>query len=803
MDRRLALFLLAGALATGAAAFFVLTHEDDGARAATPPEAASEAPAAARGVRDEGPARTESQGTGVASLSSATITGRVVDSTGKALDGARLLLGEQVVRTDRSGRFVRVPVPDTRAFEEIVVAASEWHTPVVYSLAERPASGARRLALRAGENVLGDVRLAVSGAVSGEVLDDRGVAVEGALVSAGPSRAAALSARTDVHGLFRLGSVPPGDVSLTVRLGDRTSTQERVHVVARKETAAGSIVLPRGVADRTIRGKVIAADTGEAVAGVVVRVGAGSGAKAGISGGDGRFEIRDVPDMNAPVTLRAEGHGWPATTAGPFHPADPGIAVVLQGGAFFEIRVTDASSGAPIEQFGAWTCSPLERGEDDEKPPVMARPGGVARLRASAPLRTRLVVDAPGYLLLETHVEPGRKALEVRLARGSPVKVRVTRAGRPVPNVDVEIVHAKPPGGGLLGALVRDVNVAAGATQTFVVGQDGSDQGTITPETRGRAADRTRRTGPGGAVEFTAVPAGEHIAIVRDAAGAESRSSPFRVEGGVPAQVDVIYAAPGTLRGVVQGIPASGLRGSVALRRDEGDDPTFRGHGAIDPVGAFEIAGLRPGRYRAALRFDSDSSGPDFDGPASQEVTILDSQTTETILDASREDRGTVEGRIVWSGTPASGVTIGWLRNTPAPPRRSSDEPLGADGGFRFSWVPSGSIELEVRQGQLVLATLGPAALRRGEVARLSTDVPLGTLRLDLGPRGAEPVLLSIAMPKPGRGGTLTVSAPGEVVVPCVAGDVSAQLFIGGKTRNARGLVTAGAETFLRLEEAR
>lgn len=809
MDRRLLVILGLLALLAGAAGFLILHGDVEGA-APREPDATAEPSASASATPDE-----TSQATGVAGVGGRTISGRVVDSGGAPIAGAKITVGDQTIAAGDDGRFSQIPVPEVRGLESFVIGATEWHTTAVFLLEGTAKGPARKLTLRAGENSIGDVVLRASGAVEGTVFDDRDLPVEGAFVTIdglGRGKPAEGSyARTDARGKYKLSGVPPGEAKLRVWLERRESVSDPVRVKAMEVAQAPPIALLRTAGERVMRGKVISSDNGEPVGGIRVRVAVQGGEQlAGYTGLDGTFAIINLPDMSTPVPLEAEGHGFAKRRFGPYVPSDDSIVLTLEGGAPMALRVLDAATGAPIEEYGAWTCSAEARAETDEQPPIERHPGGDAVVRASAPRRTRLVVNAPGYLLLETHVETTQRTVEVRLQKGSPVTVKVLRRNQPLAGARVSICFPKAPdsgsGGGIglqaLQSFTQDLNVAEGGTQSIKVGADGADLGSVTPPVRARSADRERITGPDGIVRFEAVPPGTLVALVTDKQNARARSSAFKLQAGEPGNVVVAFQEPGSVTGTVAGI-LEGEALTVLLKRNEEDEPNFRKVATVQPDGTFRADGLRAGKYLAAIQYPDDASPPDLNGPGVVALEVPSGGVAPIELDTAKDGRATIQVQLSWIGSGPGKLRARWQRSSPNPTRIGREQPVDDGGRVLLQRVLPGTVHVDLMSaGQLTLARLGPIDVAAGQNAQISKSLNLGTVRIRVGPKQQkEGVHVSIQIPAPGVSGTAPTNEEGELVIAAPEGQVSASANVDGKVRTGSILVQVGVESLLELRQ--
>ncbi|MFN0205610.1 MAG: carboxypeptidase-like regulatory domain-containing protein [Planctomycetota bacterium] len=743
----------------------------------------------------------------IARAADTTISGRVVDQFNQAVAEAEITIGEISFKADARGEFKKIEIPETRSLENIIISADGWYAPVVFLIdhGERSSVNSRfvkKLKLNLGENNLGTIQLKASGAIEGDVVDDRGLRVEGATVAVAGFQRTRIATRTDARGHYLLKQVPPGNVNLTIVLRDRQADSPGVTVSATKTVQLADIVLPRSASERALRGRIVNSGDGEPVAGAQIKAPAAAldnGAAATVySDTHGKFTLSGIVDTRKMITFDVEGHGYPSKQFGPLYPDDQNLVIALDGGPRFELLVTDALSGQPIEEFGAWTCSPLGSSPDDLHPPIMKHPGGLVRLLASAPRRTRVVVDAPGYPLFEGHVDYSKSTPEVRLPPGSKVKIRAVYGNKPAANVSVSICYTKLPGKSLFSGFVRNPNVAASAGSEYRKDKEGADMGSVNPEIRARQKDAARKTDGAGNCEFESIPPGEYIAIIKDAKGGESYSNAFIVQIGQPVEVLAYITVPGTLAGRVDRETNDPL--TIVVKRSDGVDPLFRASGNVDSNGSFTIPGLPPGKYVATLQFGSDASSANFNSASTVSFDVHTGQTTEIGFSPAVEGRGGISGTIRIYGYVPENIKLRWTKTEPSPSREGVATTLQKNGEYEFKNVPPGKITLKLQADNFILSTLGPIDLEPGKSAYFSAEIPLGSVRVRVGARSSGENVDVTVRPAASSGSfSKNIGNGGDAVFPCPPGNVTVSATIDGKAKSANGVVSAGTETFIEL----
>ncbi|MBI3819869.1 MAG: carboxypeptidase regulatory-like domain-containing protein [Planctomycetes bacterium] len=728
------------------------------------------------------------------------ITGRVIDATGTPLK-AQIEYGDALAgETDDNGEFKHLPLPDRRNVNSMIISATEWHSPAIFMLEGEAAPPLRKLNLKIGENDLGTIKLQVSGAVRGNVVDDRGFAVEDANVSMFGARGTRVSANTDAGGGFLLNRVPVGTLQLSVALGARDTRSKPVKVIARQTIDVGETVLARSPGERAMRGKIVSSGDGNGIAGAHVRL-LDTSVDAGFpsdvyTDNSGHFTIPGIQETRKMVKIEVESHGFPRKEFGPTYPEGENNIFQLDGGARIELFVTDASTGQPVQEFGAWSCPPDKRLPDDEKPPILKHPGGIIQIFASAPKRTRVVVDAPGYPMFEGHIELAGKSPEIKLPPGSKVRVTVLHGGAPVSKVSVFLSNPNPGTKSFLASFVRDANIADITTSEFKIGKDGGDYGIITPQIRARPVDRLRTTNGSGIVEFDSIPPGSYAAIITDRFGARSRSDLFEVKVGERAEIVTSITAPGALSGIL--VAANPEKHMIYVKRTDGVDPQYRGAGTPAADGKFIIQGLNPGRYRATIHFPGDANTADFESPCAVDFTINDGAETPIELNSVAEGRGAIAGRIQFIGSVPDRVKLTWVRAGAATLRQGDFTGLAPDGNYRIENVSPGKISLEVKADDVLLATLGPVELKSSESIEISTTIAVGTARIRAD--GSGDAQINLVLPPFQNNIARSFKLPCDFTVYCREGDISASINLNGNLRSAKGKVLAGTQTLLDLQ---
>ncbi|HWN69499.1 MAG TPA: carboxypeptidase regulatory-like domain-containing protein, partial [Haliangium sp.] len=331
----------------------------------------------------------------------ADVSGRVVDTAGKAVSGARVVgrveapeagdeapAGELGATSGPDGAFALRAVPPGRL---VLQAEAEGHAPspaVAVTVSGEP--GGRR------ENVV--LRLTAPAPLAGRVVDEQGAGIAGATVRAlrPMSQITLPSATTDAQGRFEV-MLAPGPVDVTA-------------------TAPG---FAPG------RASGIAASSQA----VVVTLARG-GAIAGVVTGGGQPDVQPLRHFTVHVVQRAAPSGAPGARIDFW---EQGMRVVSPDGSY---RVADLAPGrysvtaaapglAPVEQPDVVVAPGRETRVDLALAPGAALAGTVRDARSQAPVAGAVVRLSTGSELAMTYTDaaggfaisdiaPGRRSLEVQ-----------------------------------------------------------------------------------------------------------------------------------------------------------------------------------------------------------------------------------------------------------------------------------------------------------------------------------------------------------------------------------------------------
>jgi len=395
--------------------------------------------------QDAPPMKAEASGTPLGAIDRRRdLHGIVVDEAGQAVAGARVetftlgWLRFKVYSADGMAAKREHPGPGTVAADDGTFRIRLRRDAVTHLRVRAPGFAiTERFDCTAGEHV--EIVLPKGVRVTVRVVDSRGAPVADAMLRLwrqplGASGLADRFARTDTQGEYMFADLPPSAWAML------TASHRLFGPLAWRRVefpAAGTrTVTLRMPAGRTLRGRVVDADTGEPIPGG--RVGLGwTLHKAVPTDNDGQYVL----------------HGWTGSFYVDLHAAAPGYGGEKKRGPFgdavdFRLRrgvtVTGrivAAAGAPVPSarvaLAAGSLAETQVGATDLHGRFELE--GVRRASGQT-----LVLVAPGFgrTLLDIDV-PDRDTLDlgdVRMARGHEIEGRVVGAdGRPVPEVAVEL----------------------------------------------------------------------------------------------------------------------------------------------------------------------------------------------------------------------------------------------------------------------------------------------------------------------------------------------------------------------------
>ncbi|MFN7971577.1 MAG: carboxypeptidase regulatory-like domain-containing protein [Acidobacteriota bacterium] len=636
------------------------------------------------------------------------VRGRIVDErTGKPLAGtvrlfrteddsaetARLLSRTLVVkpdveaRTGAEGRFDAELPASSGMFRIDAIARGHAYRGV-----------ARDIDAAGRDVVLADARLPEGVVVKGRVTSAEGKPIGGATISwvaTGPSGPVSAQVASSADGAFVLEGFPQEPATITVRASG--FGRKEVHGV--RPTPSLELRLAAGL---QLAGKIVDAESGAGVAGVLVTSDAGSVTR---SDATGKFVLDDLTAGDVRLGTRDDGHApaqWKGTLPMPKDAAP--VIVKVRPGATLVLDVRSRERHEPIAD--AHLTVRLE-GIKERKASTDAR--GQARVAGLPAGSVRGSITARGYASADT----GELALSPGETRRTPVGLEraaslagivVDESGKPQPGVNVSIVPKERNGRFGRGGRVRPES-QTDADGRFVL------EG-LSREMLVLRLDRTDL-------------APREISLKRFQPG-ESR-------GGLRLVMD----AGGSLAGRVTdtgGAPLGGALVTVSPAREAsmgvfGAASDLRSV-TTDADGAFVVPALAAGKVEVSAKADG------FVASAPLPTTVAKGQRAQ-VPEIRCKHGALLAGRVVDPrGEPVAGASV-HVSGSRAPADR--DETDG-NGNFRIADLdPSGDVTLEVwgeglastqksglrPGGDAVQIVLSPQAIVRGRVVEKGTKGPV------------------------------------------------------------------------------
>jgi RNA polymerase sigma-70 factor (ECF subfamily) len=392
----------------------------------------------------------------------ATLAMRFVDPLGAPFAGvriARLGAEKDVVLSAADGR---AEIRSSGGGEK-----REWNVELLASRAGSATRLLRATAMLGRTTDLGDVVLEPGAQLAGHVLDESGLALEGAEVGlAAPelgedARDEAYArrqgtaafdrtrtARTDASGAFVLDGVATGEVRLWAHAaGMRYGWSEPFEVRAGEDQFGLELRLaPLRATDR-ITG-IVLDPAGEPLGGAqlvsMYAIASESGSTSTDLGEDGRFDIVLRRDARYSFLASDPEHRYADALALDVAPGTRDLELRLGEKRTFAVAVRDRE-GAPLEgcRFLRWVRWSRDGVEQDDSPAKELEPGLYSLDLPSLPFQ--LSVQRDGYLPAEfPELRPERVGarLDVLLERAPLLTGRVLAAGAPVTNARVRLHHA-------------------------------------------------------------------------------------------------------------------------------------------------------------------------------------------------------------------------------------------------------------------------------------------------------------------------------------------------------------------------
>lgn len=592
--------------------------------------------------------------------------------------------------------------------------------------------------LARGERLdLGEVALKDGGALAGRVVDPDGAGIAGAAVALRPEGRPGFGgfdsprALTDARGEFRMEGLAPGIYALDASAsGFAPAEQARATIEAGVDPAEAVLRLREG---RVVRGQVVDRDR-RPVAGAEIFVrsnarggplviefgGAPGGAQEAdaVSGADGRFTLRGLPDDTAArLTARAEGY---ASGRAAVEPAASEVLITLTPALRLAGRILDAD-GAGVAGLDV----AVERADDEfdfrsfwnDRSTVTGADGGFAIEGLDAGV-WRVLAQTATHSVGDARVDLARDVDDflARLAPASLFSMRVTDAatGDPIVGANVSLAPQDEEAGFAgPGEVRREVRIRAGGG----------------PPQISFGGDEHATTDGDGVAVFRELAEGRYTASVHAEGYARQQAAVVRGRG--PQQQELALLPGSNLRAYVfdgAGLPLPSVR--VLARpadAESGAAPLAR---TSDASGRAVFSGMLPGAWKVdyeaaalegAMRFTGFGEPVPAAGAAESatavEVMLTPGLDAEVRLDARGLALPTVA--VTRRGRPLAGAAV---RVEPA---QETDDPMA---GMRFGFGggettdASGRVRLQpVEPGEYeVVVTPGGGLPERRERATLS-----------------------------------------------------------------------------------
>jgi hypothetical protein len=492
-----------------------------------------------------------------------------------------------------------------------------------------------------------------SARVSGRVVDDRGEAIPGAVVTVRAPDAAlpvGLEGRlveTDAAGAFVLHDLAAGRVAISaiargylsadpllLDLGVRTNVQDVELTLRRGATVEGLVLTPSGqpatAARVTLRGTLTPERMLEREIAGFAR-----------TDGEGRYRLEGIGA--GPQTLAASQEGYQSAIRDMVvQPGQNQLDFRLAEGLSVGGRVTD-SGGAPVAGAGV-------------------------SLMTSGPGAMRNEMSAADGTFRFPGVEPGRFVVSAQKQGYSTARQELQLADRAVEDLELQL---RLGGGAITGQISgltpRDLpNLQVTASKRPYAGMDGLRDG--------HADERF-------AYRIEGVFPGDWSVTARLPDGRQAQRSVTIAEGQGDVQVDLEFARGVTLSGRVL---RAGTPVADAMLQASGAAGTSSGSATTDANGAFHIEGLQPDTHKVTVTV------PQSGLRHERMVALTSDQTIEIELPTARVSGHAIDAA---TGAPLAGVVVTAEAEGTAggfPPRATTD----ATGAFTLQGLGRGQFRL-------------------------------------------------------------------------------------------------------------
>lgn len=443
---------------------------------------------------------------------------------------------------------------------------------------------------------------------------------------------------SDPEGKFRLDDVPPGTVTIEAKaIGKRPTKKTGVTTAAEQVVDVGTLVLEDG---RTLRGRVLAAADGVALAGAsaIVNVAQGgmafripgmdAGAGSAVTGSDGGFEIHGLEGRT--YTMSVQHPDYAPSESSVEVPADqdpPETVVRLSRGGTLTGTVRDASKN-PVTGAAIVAMRGLFGGDMNT---AETGPDG----------RYTMEKLAPGSYNVMRPPEDGGGMANFGMKQAT-----ITEGETTVVDFDETARHT------LTGRVVRGKATVGSVTLLFFPGESAGF---------GAGGFKTTQADEAGNYQIGLDQPGAYTVMVQSGGGfGRSTSVAISVPDAPTSAIDIVLKIGGVTGRVSDsdGQPVAGAM--VAARLDGSTDPLSGQSGAMtEPDGSFSIEGLQPGTYRVT------ASATGFAPAEAYPVSVSEDEAAPDLdlrLERGRVLRGKVvdprgsgvQGAMVFAGPPGT-----------------------------------------------------------------------------------------------------------------------------------------------------
>lgn len=522
------------------------------------------------------------------------------------------------------------------------------------------------------------------------------------------------TATTGSNGAYTLTGIAPGYDYLNVTLpsGDIIMTgavQTKVLIGSERATIQDAIVLKTNAPTGIISGTALISGIGDT--GVTVAALTASGAVAGsaVTGTDGKFTIAGLAPgsyklrYTAPTNqlLQSGPNGTSvAVTAGDTTAVANEVLTGLPGTISGTVLYAGAGkAGVVVTLLNAAGTATVATASTNA--------AGVFTFSNVTPASYRLSYAAPANTVLQS----GPSGSTIAVSSGQTLAVAAEYLAPSPATITGTVTFAGAAQRDVLVTLLDSTGTTPVATATSQWNGSFSFTG-IVPGTYtisyAAPVNEAIQAGPNGAT--VSVSAGQTLALAALALG----------------------AAPGSISGIALGaggVPQAGV--TVTLLDATG--ATAIATATSDASGAYSLTGIAPGAYR--LSYAAPSGALLQSGPNGSLVTLSAGQALALQPEMLVSSAGTVNGTLLFAGTPVAGRTVALLNGSGATIVTSTTDTAGA---YAFAGLADGTYGLK-------FTTLAGEALKVGDAANTATGIVSGiTLSGGMGGAlGAEHLLLA------------------------------------------------------------